>query len=260
MGRHARIENGRIVIDTAAWLEQRTAGALAELTDELHAWAGAYHEHYDPARGLRHPGPGGRCPDPRCPERGSPPRTGTAGTPVAQLSGEAWQQLSRAWCTAHGYHGLGSADPGPDPAAPFAWPMTIHHEGTRLDADLWLGRAQHPYWGPFVVVQQDAGPPTVYADHAREAADWDDTDSVDITCPHGHGWTWHTDTELIDAGGNCTTLAAVFGPHPDAPFTPCPDCTAFRQRRRRDPCRCDGSSWIRCPLCGSRCDAHLPTH
>src|SRR4051794_17432441 len=39
MGRHARIENGYISIDTTAWLEQRTAGPLEDLTRDLHRWA-----------------------------------------------------------------------------------------------------------------------------------------------------------------------------------------------------------------------------
>jgi hypothetical protein len=210
MGRHARIEIDRIVIDTTAWLEQRTAGPLPGLTRQLRAWARAHR------------------PD-----------------------GAEWPEAVLAWCAAHGYRGPDRTDQ--------AGPLVIHHELTRLDADLWLACARHPTRGRFVVVQRDDREPRIYTDYTtREIADWDDADSVDIACPRGHGWTWLTGTTLLDGQGSFTCLSAVFGTDPDAPFTGCPHCAAFRHGQRARPCGCDRSSWITCPACGARCDAELP--
>jgi hypothetical protein len=39
MGLHARIGDGCVVIDTHAWLQQRTAGTLPALTRDLRSWA-----------------------------------------------------------------------------------------------------------------------------------------------------------------------------------------------------------------------------
>jgi hypothetical protein len=216
MGVGARIDIGHVVIDTAAWLEQRTAGVLDEPTRDLHAWAAA---HADTPR---------------------PPGV------------DPWRHLTLTWCRHHRLTGPGPVDapPGPD---------LVHHEFTRLDTELWVARAVSPTWGRLAVVQQDDDPPTVYADDTRETAPWLDADTVTIACPHGHGWTWPDGEDLADADDRPTTLAAVFGPSRDAPFTCCPHCTAHTHGRRPEPCRCDRTSWIVCPICGARCDTHLPT-
>jgi hypothetical protein len=118
-----------------------------------------------------------------------------------------------------------------------------------------------PSHGPVAVVLRNDDPPVVHTD-TSETAGWYDADTVDIVCPGGgHGWTWRSGRELLDAAtGSFTTLTVVFGANLDAPFTPCPDCRAHQAGRRRDPCGCDGSSWILCPICGRRCDVELPQH
>ena len=78
--------------------------------------------------------------------------------------------------------------------------------------------------------------PIVYADTCTDSWDWYDADSIDISCPGGHGWTWRTGRELVTADGSFTTLTVVFGPDLDAPFTPCPHCAAHAARQRSEPC------------------------
>ncbi|HEY6797275.1 MAG TPA: hypothetical protein VI248_21585, partial [Kineosporiaceae bacterium] len=51
MGTHARIENGFISIDTTAWLEQRTAGPVPDLTGDLRAWGTRTLAHDPSLRG-----------------------------------------------------------------------------------------------------------------------------------------------------------------------------------------------------------------
>ena len=102
-------------------------------------------------------------------------------------------------------------------------------------------------------------PPVVYADACTDSWDWFDADSVDITCPAGHGWTWRTGRELVTQDGSFSSITLVFGPDLDAPFTPCPACTAAHEGGQGGSCGCDGTPWIVCPICGRRCDVELPT-
>jgi hypothetical protein len=159
-----------------------------------------------------------------------------------------WPTVARAWCTARGHE-----TPEPD---------FLAHVGTRLDADVWVLRATTTGRFTIAVVGIDHDPPTVYAEVPHlDPWEWFDADSVDICCPGGHGWTWRTGRELVTGDeGAFTTLTVVFGPTLDSPFTPCPDCTAHRLGQRAAPCGCDGTPWIVCPTCGTRCDVELPTH
>jgi len=224
MGAHARIGNGVISIDTAAWLDRRTTGPLDDLTGDLHRWAAARPRHSTDA-----------------PATTGPPR----------LSRDAWRQTVVDWCTARGHT-------SPDPTDPLAGPIVVAHEGTRLDRDLWLALSVTPDGCPIVVVQIEDDAPTVYVDATRELADWVDADTVQIVCPNGHGWWWRAGRALFTADGRPNTLTAVFGANLDAPFTRCAVCAAFDQGRRSIPCGCDGTPWIVCPLCGRRCDVDLP--
>lgn len=224
MGTHARIENGFISIDTRAWLDQRTGGPLQELTTDLRTWAATQD-----------------------------PRLAAPAEDPGAVDTFAWRQLTLAWCAARGHT-------GPERLDPLAGPLVIAHEGTRLDREVWLARAVTPDGGPIVVVRLDDDTPAVYDDHVTDTADWFDADTVDIGCPGGHGWTWRTGRELIDgATGSFTTLTLVWGANLDAPFTRCGDCAAHDTGRRAAPCGCDGTPWIVCPVCGQRCDVHLPT-
>jgi hypothetical protein len=89
---------------------------------------------------------------------------------------------------------------------------------------------------------------------------WFDADSVDITCPHGHGWTWRTGRDLVTAHGDFTTLSEVFGPDPDAPFAACARCAPGPRSPRRILGDCHHVPRILCPTFGADCDVELPTH
>jgi hypothetical protein len=220
MGNNATIEpGGYVTVDVNAWLDQRTGGPIDELTADLHRWADT-HPDSDPD-----------------PDTG----TGTAVTPA----GRNWTATARSWCQDSGFE-LAEAE-------------LIAHIETRLDAEVWILRAQAPASGPIAVVGVNNQPPAVYADACTDSWYWFDADSVDITCPDGHGWTWSTGRELVTADGSFTTLTVVFGPDLDAPFTPCPHCRAYQTGQRSEPCGCGGAPWIICPICGRRCDVELPT-
>ncbi|HEX2810519.1 MAG TPA: hypothetical protein VHN80_30520 [Kineosporiaceae bacterium] len=212
MGTHARIESDYVSIDALAWLDQRTAGTIPELTTDLQAY-GARARTTD--SGLYH-----------------------------------WVDIALAWRRLREFNSPDAGDPGDA--------GVIAHVGTRLDAELWIARAVAPGYGRIVIVLFNDDLPVVYTDTVTDSGDWYDADTVDISCPNGHGWTWRTGRELIDAGGSFTTLTVVFGVDLNAPFSPCPQCEAHRLARRPDPCRCDRTPWIICPACGGRCDVELP--
>lgn len=172
----------------------------------------------------------------------------------------AWPELATAWCR-EGHHGLTASG-------------LIRHSANRLDTAVWALPATTIDGRRIVIVGIDTHPPTVYADGCRDSWAWRDADSLVITCPAGHGWTWRTGRELLTTTGRATTLTTVFGPHLDAPFTTCPSCTgritdrdddpaAFRQDNGVDgghgTCGCDRDPWIVCPTCGQVCSLTLPT-
>ena len=153
---------------------------------------------------------------------------------------------ARAWCAARGH-----ATPEPDYLA---------HAEIRLDTGVWILRATIADRYTVAVVGINHDPPAVYAEVPHlDPWEWFDADSVDIICPNGHGWTWRTGREMVTADGDFTTLSVVFGANLDAPFSPCPTCTAHHLGQQATPCGCDGTPWIVCPTCGSRCDVELPT-
>jgi hypothetical protein len=154
----------------------------------------------------------------------------------------AWPSLTAAWCRQHAYE-------RPEPAL-------IDHADTRLDGDIWIVRAQTDGHGPIAVVGIDHDPPTVHADGCTDPWDWFDADSVTITCPAGHGWTWRTGRELVSARGTFTTLTLVFGPDLDAPFTYPTDTTPTGDTPERGGL---ATPQILCPTCGTPCEVDLPT-
>lgn len=217
MGLHARIEpGGSVAIDTAAWLDLRTAGTLDDLTTDLLTYATRHHDD------------------------GQPVPAGDA-APVYR----DWCALTESWLRHR------DADrPDPD---------IITHQFTRLDAEICLHRATTDSCR-IAVVSIDNDPPVVHCDSTNDSWDWFDTDSVIIHCPNRHGWTWGTGRELLTTDGDYTTLTVVFGPDIDAPFSPCPECTAHRAGHRDTPCDCDRTPWIICPTCSARCDVDLATY
>lgn len=166
--------------------------------------------------------------------RGQPPpqvMAGTAGQP----------EVARAWCDQAGY--------------PVREPGLVIHQHTRLDTDVWVLPTVLPGPGPVAVIATTTTRMTVHTDTTTDPWVWCDADTVAITCPAGHHWTWRSGRELLTATGRATTLTVAFGANLDAPFTRCPVCAAYDLGQRTSPCGCDGTPWIVCPTCGRR--AHL---
>ena len=155
-----------------------------------------------------------------------------------------WPGTARAWCHDRGHQ---LREPG-----------VIVHAETRLDARVWVLLATASDGRRLAIVGINRNPPTVYLDTTDDPWRWGDADSVVITCPVGHAWTWRSGREVITAAGRPATLTTVFGPNLDAPFVICPDCTAFYLGSRKTPCDCDRSPWIVCPTCARRCSLDLP--
>lgn len=171
----------------------------------------------------------------------------------------AWPELATAWCQ-NSNHGLTASG-------------LIRHSASRLDTAVWVLPSSTIDGRRIVIVGIDTHPPTVYADGCRDSWAWRDADSLVITCPAGHGWTWRTGLELLTTTGRATTLTAVFGSDLESPFTTCPTCTGQITKRDDDPvgdrpgnggddgvrvCGCDREPWIVCPICGQVCTLTLP--
>jgi hypothetical protein len=168
----------------------------------------------------------------------------------------AWAELATTWCR-ESHYGLTASS-------------LIVHTASRLDAEIWVLPAATIDGRRIVIVGIEARSPTIYADGCRDSWAWRDADSLVITCPMGHGWTWRTGRELLTTTGRATTLTAVFGSDLDAPFTTCPTCAGVithpdedRSTDHEDDgarvCGCDRDPWIVCPACGQVCTLTLPT-
>ena len=153
-----------------------------------------------------------------------------------------WPDLAQAWCLARRHR--------------IRRPGLIVHAHTRLDTRLWVLPAATADGRDIAVIGHAHRPPTVHADGCPDPWTWHDADSVRITCPTGHAWTWSTGRELLTSAGLATTVSAVFGPDLDAPFTPCPTCRDTSTDQAA--CRCDHEPWITCPICGHPCTLTLP--
>jgi len=134
----------------------------------------------------------------------------------------------------------------------------IVHAGTRLDADVWIVRAEGGEGGPLAVIGINDHDPLVYTDTTTDPWAWRDPGTVIISCPTGHHWTWHTGRELVTDTGKATTITAVFGTDLAAPFSPAPPCTTHHKGKFARSCTCEQTPWIRCPTCWRRCDVELP--
>jgi hypothetical protein len=157
---------------------------------------------------------------------------------------ENWSEAAQGWSQDQGYD--------------LREPDVITHGATRLDASAWVLLATAGDGRRLAVVGIDHDPPTIYLDTTLDPWWWYDADSVVITCLARHSWTWRSGREVLTVEGRPATLTTVFGPSLDAPFTICPDCTAFHLGSRQVPCDCDRSPWILCPTCGQRCSVDLP--
>ena len=221
MGDYARITpTGGVLVDADAWIAARTGGVRTDLTYQLRRWA----RHHQPETA-----------------------NAVAGSPGG------WPVLATTW-SEHAGHRV--VEPG-----------LVVHDRTRLDTSVWIlpavittgGDDAGVDGGRMVVVGTGRDLPIVYVDATCDPWAWCDADTVTITCPAGHWWTWRSGRELLTSTGRPATLTGVFGPNLDAPFSSCPDCAAFELGHRPSSCGCDGVPWIVCPACGRRC--HLgPPH
>lgn len=125
----------------------------------------------------------------------------------------------------------------------------ILHDHYLLSAPVTILLADAADNGPIAIVSLDDQPPAVYRDLTTDEAYWYQVDSLDIVCGCGRRWTW-TGTDLVDADGTTTTVAAVFGDTPYPPFTPCPDCAACDDGLSDTPCPTPWADPILCPHCG----------
>lgn len=166
------------------------------------------------------------------------------GVPAGPQLNQDWTGVARAWCLDRG-HQLRELG-------------VIVHAETRLDAQVRVLLADTSDGRRLAVVGISRNPPTVHLDTTPDPWWWCDADSVVVTCPDAHSWTWRSGREVVTANGRPATLTTVFGQSLDAPFTICPDCTAFHLGNRKTACDCDRSPWILCPTCGQRCGIDLP--
>jgi hypothetical protein len=232
MGDYARITpTGGVLIDTRAWLAARTGGVQADLTDQLHTWARHHLHEVSTSTGRPHVAEVADLASST-----ATPRTG-------------WPVLARTWCE-HAGHQVGE-------------PGLIVHQRTRLDTGVWVLPAttndgDGEGGGRVAVIGTGDHPPVVYVDTTTDPWAWCDADAVTITCPAGHWWVWRSGRELLTAAGRPATLTGVFGTNLEAPFSSCPTCSEHRLGRRAAPCRCDGTPWIVCPVCGQRCRLSPP--
>lgn len=226
VGEYARITPaGQILIDTAAWLADRSGGLRADLTEQFRRWANGRLDLAGTPPGSPHPDTG--------------PATAVRAA-TAAVAG-SWPGLARAWCEHAGHQESG--------------PGLVVHERTRLDTGVWvLPAVTAPGGDRIAVIATGQHPPAVHTDTTADPWAWCDADTVTITCPTpGHWWTWKSGRELLTSTGRPATLTGVFGPNLDAPFSSCPDCAAYQLGHGRDRCGCDGVPWIVCPACGQRC-------
>ena len=107
--------------------------------------------------------------------------------------------------------------------------------------------------GAYAIVQVDDDRPVVYPDITTDEGYWYQVRAVDIVCPNGHRLTWLDDASLLDDHGQDTTIAAVFGPDRQMPYSECRDCAKFDDGDTDTMCDCGDTSAIYCPTCNRSC-------
>lgn len=136
----------------------------------------------------------------------------------------------------------------------------LHHDDplTR-PVSINLATAPGPSPQPVAIVIGGTDPPVVYPDVTTDEGYWYQAGTIDIVCPGRHRFTWLGDGEAIDDEGEYTTIRALFGPDPHAPYRQCRTCAAYEQDPTwLQPCDCGDVSAIYCPRCADRCQLHLP--
>jgi hypothetical protein len=116
-----------------------------------------------------------------------------------------------------------------------------------------LAAGPQPDGCAYALVQVDDDRPIIYRDVTSDEGYWWRVRAVDIVCPGGHRWTWLDDASLLDDHGHETTVAEVFGPDRQMPYSRCRDCAKFDDGDTDTMCDCGDTSAIYCPTCNRSC-------
>jgi hypothetical protein len=135
----------------------------------------------------------------------------------------------------------------------------IYHDDERLThpVSVILATAPGPSPQAVAIVIVDDRNPVVYPDITTDEGYWHQVATADIVHPTGHRMSWDGGRGLADHEGEDTTIAAVFGTDPQAPFRHCRACAAYEDSDTDLSCDCGGWA-IYCPVCGARCGLPLP--
>jgi hypothetical protein len=104
------------------------------------------------------------------------------------------------------------------------------------------------------LVSIDGAVPEVYADLTTDEGSWLDADTITITCPDTHRWTWDGGSFLYAADGREHRAADLFRSGPV--ISRCRDCAAC-DNGTAAMCWCRGFA-VYCPRCDQRCQVGLP--
>jgi uncharacterized protein YbaR (Trm112 family) len=154
-----------------------------------------------------------------------------------------WATRAELWCAARDYQ--------------IAEGFPVLLDDPRLSENVSVLLAAAGRLGAIAVVSIDSESPTVYTDITTDEGYWYHVDGLEITCPSGHSWTWFSDREVLTADEQPTRIAALWPDLRHAPFSDCPDCTAYDSGATDEPCPTPGIDIIVCPQCGQRCTLRL---
>ncbi|HZM79930.1 MAG TPA: hypothetical protein VFC19_29710 [Candidatus Limnocylindrales bacterium] len=216
------LHNSYYLIDTKAWLDLRTGAHHAEHSSQLQDFVRCnVFDDYRPT-----------------------------------MDTTARMQL---WCAAHGFPvGDGATIVHDNPC--LTKPITIVLTTIAASA----GLPGQVLTLAVALVSIDGAAPEVYSDITTDEGYWLDVTTVEFTCPAGHRWSWDGTGQplwfLDRVDGPVpvpTTLHAMFGDLPHAPFARCRECAAFDDGRTPTMCPCSGTA-IYCPICQQRSQVSLP--
>jgi hypothetical protein len=105
------------------------------------------------------------------------------------------------------------------------------------------------------LVSVDRAAPEVFADVTTDEGYWRDAETITITCPGEHHWTWDGGSSLHGADGSEYRAADLF--NAGQVISRCRDCAAFDDDTTDTMCACVGVA-IYWRTCDQRCQAGQP--